>query len=186
MPCSDVATLVSRLDEAVAAADAEGCCRAVKAVLEGAFDSGEELLPAWALVPCEEKYARRLIHRDPEGRYTVVAMVWAPGQGTALHDHAGHWCVECVYRGRIKVVSYDLEGSDTDVPVRFRPEREVYAGVGEAGALIPPFEYHTIENVEDEPAVTVHVYAEELKWCHVFLPVEGGYERVRRELAYTA
>lgn len=186
MPCADVATLVNRLDEAVGADCVEGCCRAVKDVLEQAFDSGEDLLPAWALEPDEEKYARRLIHRDPAGRYSVVAMVWGPGQGTALHDHAGHWCVECVYRGRIRVVSYDLVGSPDDVPARFQAEREVFAGVGEAGALIPPFEYHTIENAQAEPSVTVHVYAEELDWCHVFLPVEGGYERVRKELSYTA
>ena len=41
--------------------------------------------------------------------YSVVVMVWDRNQGTPLHDHAGVWCVECVYRGRIRVTSFDLE-----------------------------------------------------------------------------
>ena len=46
-------------------------------------------------------YGRRLLHRDPRGRYTVVVMTWGPGQGTPIHDHANLWCVECVYRGNV-------------------------------------------------------------------------------------
>ncbi len=58
-------------------------------------------------------------------------------------------------------------------------------GPGEAGALIPPFEYHTIWNTEETPAVTIHVYSGELTWCHIFDPVDGGYVRSVKELTYT-
>jgi predicted metal-dependent enzyme (double-stranded beta helix superfamily) len=178
--------LISRLDDAVATECVEGRCDKVKSILEEVFRSGEDLLPDHYTAPDPERYARRLLHRDPEGRYSVVVMVWGVGQGTALHDHAGEWCVECVYRGRIKVTSYGLVGSLTDRPVRFQRKAEVMAGVGEAGALIPPFEYHTIANGQDDgPSVTVHVYGHELTWCHVYLPIDGGYEQVRRELCYT-
>ena len=85
------------------------------------------------------------------------------------------------------MTSYDIEGSPEDVPVQFHEEKTVFAGVGEAGALIPPFEYHTISNaLENEPTVTVHVYGHELTWCHIFKPIEGGFERVRKELGYTS
>jgi hypothetical protein len=95
------------------------------------------------------------------------------------------WCVECVYRGRIKVVSYRMEGDEEEL-VDFVPETTVLAGPGEAGALIPPFDHHTIENAEETPAVTLHIYGGEMTWCHAFVPVEGGgYRRVRRELSYT-
>jgi predicted metal-dependent enzyme (double-stranded beta helix superfamily) len=113
-------------------------------------------------------------------------MVWDKGQGTALHDHAGHWCVECVYRGRIQVVSYSLEGDEKAETVRFHKETEIMAGKGEAGALIPPFEYHTIENPDEKPTVTIHVYAGELDHCYIFTPGEDGYRREYRELTYTA
>lgn len=181
------ADLIQRLDAAVDLECVNGRCGQVKAVLEDVFNSEEEFLDAHFMAPAGDCYARRLLHRDPAGRYSVVVMVWNVGQGTSLHDHAGEWCVECVYRGRIKVTSYDLESTSDDQIHQFREEKTIYAGVGEAGALIPPFEYHTISNaVEDKPSVTVHVYGHELTWCHIFVPVEGGYERVRKELGYTA
>jgi predicted metal-dependent enzyme (double-stranded beta helix superfamily) len=113
-------------------------------------------------------------------------MVWDRGQGTALHDHAGTWCVECVYQGRIRVTSYSVHGGDPERDlVRLEVENIVLATMGDAGALIPPFEYHRLENPDDTPAATVHVYGGELTWCHVFEPCEGGFRRGFRELTYT-
>lgn len=186
--CAKLRGLIASLDEAVEMTDVNQRCARVKQVLEDAFHSSDDLVPSECLRPCPEKYARHLLHRDPENRYSVIAMVWDKGQGTALHDHAGQWCVECVYRGRIKVVSYDVKQGDphSDELVQFQREKEIFAGKGEAGALIPPFEYHTIENAEETPTVTIHVYGEELTWCHIFVPTEDGYRRERRELAYTS
>lgn len=185
-PATPTRRFIDLLDKAVELDCVHKRCERVKSVLEDVFRSGDDWLEPRYLVPAPDSYARRLIHRDPTGRYSVVAMVWGIGQGTRLHDHAGEWCVECVYRGRIKVTSYDLVG-DADSPlVQFQEQQTVMAGVGEAGALIPPFEYHTIGNaLTDQPSATVHVYGHELTWCHVFEPVEGGYKRVRRELGYT-
>ncbi|MGH7729775.1 MAG: cysteine dioxygenase [Candidatus Eiseniibacteriota bacterium] len=181
-----VTELIRRLDQAVATSDTDQLCRNVKAVLADVVSSGEQFVDAPYLMPAPDKYARRLMHRDPAGRYSVVVMVWGTDQGTPLHDHAGVWCVECVYRGRIRVTSFDLE-SDTEVePLRFTPESVVFAGVGEAGHLIPPFEYHMIENADPTPSVTLHVYGGELTWCNAFHPLEGGgYRRERRQLSYT-
>ena len=43
---------------------------------------------------------------DREGRYTAVVMTWGPGQGTAMHDHGGLWCVEGVVEGAMTVTQY--------------------------------------------------------------------------------
>ena len=73
----------------------------------------------------------------------MLAMVWDRGQGTPLHDHAWHVVRQgAVYRGRIRVTSYAVRGGDPETAVvQFTKEKEILAGVGEAGALIPPFEY---------------------------------------------
>ncbi len=185
--CSKVRDFIADLDAAVEIDCVNGRCDKVKALLETIFHDGEDLIPASFTQPCAEKYARHLLHRDPAGRYSVVIMVWDVGQGTYLHDHAGEWCVECVYRGKIKVTSYDLLGQESDPILNFKEEATIYAGMGEAGALIPPFEYHTISNaLADEPSVTVHIYGHELTWCNIFVPVEGGWQKERRELSYTA
>jgi len=182
-----VQELIRRLDQAMAPGDDAARCQNVKRVLCDIVASGEGFVDAPFLAPATDRYARRLLHRDPAGRYTVLVMVWDRGQGTPLHDHAGMWCVECVYRGRIQVTSYSVRGGDPDKGiVEFQQENVVTAGVGEAGALIPPFEYHVLENAGEAPAVTLHVYGGEMTHCHVFEPVEGGWQRRYRELAYTA
>ena len=179
--------LVRRLDQAMVAPDDEGRCRNVKKVLTEMLGSGTPFLDPRYLAPTPDHYARRLLHRDPQGRYTAVVMVWDQGQGTPLHDHAGMWCVECVYRGRIEVTAYSVTGGEAERGVvHFREESRVFAGVGESGALIPPFEYHRLRNAGASPAVTLHVYGGEMTRCHVFDPLpEGGYIRRSRDLAYT-
>ena len=182
----NLATLISRLDEAVEADDGKVCCHRVKDVLEDAIRTQGAFLSERHMRPSPVRYARNLVHIDPKGRYSVIAMVWGHGQGTPIHDHDNMWCCECVVRGRIKVVSYQLIGELEEEFVDFKPELEIYAGPGEAGALIPPFDHHTIQNTELEPSITLHVYGGEMTHCHVFLPSEsGGYERVERELVYT-
>lgn len=184
---SKVHELIRRLDEAVDVRDDEARCQNVKRVLIDIVKSGESFIEPSYLEPAPDRYARRLMHRDPQDRYTVLAMVWDKGQGTPLHDHAGTWCVECVYRGRIEVTSFSVHGGDPETGVvQFEKETVVNAGPGEAGALIPPFEYHMIRNPDPTAAVTIHVYGGEMTYCHVFEPVEGGgFRRQYRELTYT-
>ena len=179
--------LVRRLDQAMVAPDDEGRCRNVKKVLTDMLGSGTPFLDPRFLQPTPNVYARRLLHRDPQGRYTAVVMVWDQGQGTPLHDHAGMWCVECVYTGKIRVTSYSVHGGNPDTGiVQFQKETVIHAGPGEAGALIPPFEYHVLENAIETPAVTLHVYGGEMTYCHIFTPQDGGWKRGYKELSYTS
>lgn len=178
--------LIARLDEATRPAGVEEITSAVKAALTECIEGGRlRLGEAWTS-PLERGYGRRLLHRDPEGRYTVIAMIWGSGQGTPIHDHDDKWCVECVYQGTIRVTSYEV--CETSDPERVTVEfcGKVDATIGEAGALIPPHDYHVIENREAETAVTIHVYGGEMEGCNVYEPVEGTslYERRRRSLSY--
>ena len=184
---TDIATrneLIQLLDKAVREQEMKGCCYAVKEALEHVVHSGKEFIDESFMEPAGDKYARRLVYLDPDGRYSVLAMVWDSGQGTALHDHAGMWCVECVYRGKILVTSYSHDREDGDRHW-FTKENQIVAGVGEAGALIPPFDHHTIENPYPEKAVTIHVYGGEMTWADCFLPEQDYYVKSRRELCYT-
>lgn len=185
-PNARLGELVTRLDATMDVQDCTVRCHLVKDILHDITESGGDFIPAEFLQPAPDKYARRLVHRDPALRYSMVAMVWGNGQGTPLHDHDGHWCVECVYRGRIRVVSYSPLGDPAASVVQFQPEREIMAGIADAGALIPPFDYHTIQNADSTPSVTLHVYGEELTQCTIFVPTEGGYRRETRQLSYTS
>lgn len=137
------------------------------------------------LDPSESGYARRLIHLDPAGRYSIVVAVWAPGQSTPLHDHNGLWCVEGVYQGRIRVTSFDVIDESGGV-MQFKAEDSALVTTGEVGALIPPNEYHLTENAEKHGVtVTLHIYGGELTSCHAYYPKNGSYHREPLELPYT-
>jgi predicted metal-dependent enzyme (double-stranded beta helix superfamily) len=124
---------------------------------------------------------------DPTGRFSVVVMVWGPGQRTPIHDHGGMWCVEGVYRGRIRVTRYDLDAPIKDNVARFHRYEVIEAGVGKTGSLIPPVDFHTIENDQAETAVTVHTYGGEMSTCQVFLPrPDGAYEALVKPLTYSS
>jgi predicted metal-dependent enzyme (double-stranded beta helix superfamily) len=173
------------LDRAVTAGDPTAIAHQVKAALQDALRCNGLQLPDRFRASRPDTYARRLLHRDDQGRYTVVVMTWGPGQGTALHDHAGIWCVECVVDGRMEVVQYDLVAEQGGA-YRFRPQSSVTAERGSAGCLIPPFEYHTLANARtDGSSITLHVYGGEMDHCHVFEPgADGSYRRVTRSLSY--
>jgi 3-mercaptopropionate dioxygenase len=173
-----------RLDEAVRAPHVEAIAEQVKGVLQDALRNGLSL-PGEFHVSLPDTYARRLLHRDPDGRYTVVVMTWGPGQGTALHDHAGIWCVECVVDGQMEITQYDLLSEDGGT-FRFSEQKRVSAARGSAGCLIPPFEYHTLANASAaNTSITLHVYGGEMDHCHVFEPAgDGSYRRVTRALSY--
>lgn len=179
--------LKGKLDLAVTAGDAGAIARRVKHALQETLKREGVSLSEQFRQPRPDTYARRLLHRDPEGRYTAVVMTWGPGQGTALHDHAGIWCVECVVEGEMEVRQYDLVEERGD-RFRFEAQACIEALKGSAGCLIPPFEYHTLANRRaDGASITLHVYGGEMTHCHVFEPNgDGSYRRVDKLLSYHA
>jgi predicted metal-dependent enzyme (double-stranded beta helix superfamily) len=146
--------------------------------------------PAWLPEACraghDESYARHLLYREPEDGFCIVTMVWGPGQETMVHDHAGVWCVEGVYEGMVEVTRFDPTAEDGN-RVTFHRGEVIRAGIGACGALIPPVEYHQIANRTDRRAISLHVYAQDLKICHVFHPLGGDlYEKREKAMRYNS
>ncbi|NQU49988.1 MAG: cysteine dioxygenase family protein [Planctomycetes bacterium] len=181
-----IADLVERLDTAMQTDDVEERCKQIANELSLHVNTHEGELAAELLQPTVSGYARRLLHLDPSGRYSVVLMVWAEGQGSPLHDHSGRWCVECVYRGSISEQSFtpvEPESQAADV-YDFTPGDESTALVGQADYFLPPAEYHVISNPNAATAATIHVYSGEMTECNFFTPIEVGYRKEEVQLAY--
>jgi hypothetical protein len=85
----------------------------------------------------------------------------------------------------MEVAQFDLVSRSGEA-YRFAERNRVTAGVGSAGCLIPPFEYHTLANARpDGSSITLHVYGGEMDHCHVFEPAgDGTFARRRRDLRY--
>jgi predicted metal-dependent enzyme (double-stranded beta helix superfamily) len=177
--------LIERLNAAVEEPTPDAITRRVKADLEDLLGRGSLELPARFKSPRSDCYARRLLYQDPENRYTAVVMTWGPGQGTPVHDHGGLWCVEGVVEGQMQVTQYDVRPAGDAFAVT--PVGEpIAAGVGSAGRLIPPTDYHVLANARtDAPSITLHVYGGDLTGCRVFTPgADGRYAASIRALSY--
>lgn len=176
--------LVELIDRAVTLDGVEATTHAVQQGMSSLIRGGVLRLPPELRRANGDHYARRLVYRSPEHGYVVVAMIWGPGQRTPLHDHAGTWCVEGVLEGRIEVTQYDLVARDED-RCSFEVVESIETGVGAAGSLIPPYEYHTIANARDAASITLHVYGNDLTHCGVFEPdPTGTYHRREKTLSY--
>jgi predicted metal-dependent enzyme (double-stranded beta helix superfamily) len=144
-------------------------------------------LPECCYQGAGDHYARRELYRSDELGYSIIAMTWGPGQGTLIHDHAGMWCVEGVWRGSLEITPYELT-EQRDGQYRFESRGTMNVGPGSAGSLIPPHEFHTIRNPSDDAiAVTLHVYRGRMTECSVFRPLaDNWYTRDQRQLSLDA
>src|SRR5918994_7875008 len=61
-------------------------------------------LPSAAVLSDEQRagdpdeYRSHVLHTEPDGSFSIVALVWRPGQVTPIHDHVT-WCVFGVIEG---------------------------------------------------------------------------------------
>ncbi len=178
--------LIDRLCEAVRLRDVAAITEQIKGDLESFIPAEGLLLPDHFRQPKPGSYARRLLYRDDELGFTALIMTWGPGQRTALHDHAGIWCVEGVVEGQMEVTRYEMTEELPDGRCRFEDRGAMRATAGSAGALIPPFEHHVLANaLPDRPSLTLHVYGGEMDHCNVFEPLgDGLYKPCQKSLSY--
>lgn len=167
--------LLAVVEQACSQPDGQSLTRTLRDGLCHLIKSKAVSLPDCVFEPVEGHYARRELYACPVRGTTIVAMTWAPDQGTPIHDHCGLWCVEGVWQGQLEITRYELEEEDGD-RFRFTRYETLTAGTGSAGSLLPPHEYHTIRNPsKDRIAISLHVYQKAMGTCATFTPIEGDW-----------
>jgi predicted metal-dependent enzyme (double-stranded beta helix superfamily) len=182
-PNPDLERLIGPIGRAVDGDRVTGLARVVTQLeAAGAFED-----PALYPAPRTDRYARRLIWRDPDERFVVVGVTWQPGQASPLHDHAGLWGVEIVVQGTMEEQAFRLVDRDALGRYRFHRESEGFVTRSSVGILLPPLEYHTFRNAGAQLAHTFHVYGGTLDHCRAFVEDDDGWWRGERvALAYDA
>ena len=165
--------LLAVVEEAYAQPDGESLTHTLRDGLCRLIKTRAVSLPDCVFEPVEGHYARRELYACPERGTTIVAMTWAPEQGTPIHDHCGLWCVEGVWQGQLEITRYELEETDGE-RARFTRYETLLAGTGSAGSLLPPHEYHTIRNPSKD-RIAMHVYQKAMGTCATFTPLEGDW-----------
>jgi predicted metal-dependent enzyme (double-stranded beta helix superfamily) len=102
-------------------------------------------------------YRSHVLHVEPDGTFSVIAIVWRPGQVTRIHDHVT-WCVFGVIEGveYEELFTYD-EADDCLVEAGANAN-----ATGEVSGFAPPGDIHRVRNVGDETAISVHIYGTDL------------------------
>ncbi|WP_113700483.1 cysteine dioxygenase family protein [Nonomuraea lactucae] len=100
-----------------------------------------------------EGYVSRTLHAQED--FSVVAVVWRPGQGTVIHDHVS-WCAFAVISGIEHETLYRDMG-DHLVEIGRSDNRP-----GDVSGFAPPGDIHKVLNTSDEVGVSVHVYGADI------------------------
>ena len=109
---------------------------------------GPEVLTAEQRLGSPDNYVGHTLHVEPDGSFSIVALVWRPGQFTRIHDHVT-WCAFGVIQG----VEHE-ELFDADLNPVGRSDNHV----GDVSGFAPPGDIHRVHNTAAETAISIHVY----------------------------
>lgn len=113
-------------------------------------------------------YRQHVLHVEPDGSFSVVALVWLPGQRTCIHDHVS-WCVVGIYQGVEEETRFDLgEGY-------LIAAGKSMNNAGTVTFVEPPGDIHQVRNATSTKVISIHVYGADVSEL-------GGSIRRRYEL----
>jgi predicted metal-dependent enzyme (double-stranded beta helix superfamily) len=138
-PADELRPLLAAVREVVAGhLDWHETASSVAAALSRHLPSPAVLSPAQRLGD-PDGYRSHVLHAEPDGSFSVVALVWRPGQRTPIHDHVT-WCAFGVIQGVEHEELFELDEG------------------GDVCGFAPPGDIHRVRNAGDETAISIHVY----------------------------
>jgi len=114
---------------------------------------GPDVLTPEQRLGSPDNYASHTLHVEPDGSFSVIAVVWRPGQVTRIHDHLT-WCVFGVIQG----VEHE-ELFDADVNLVGENDNDV----GDISGFAPPGDIHRVHNTHDTTAISIHIYGTDVE-----------------------
>jgi predicted metal-dependent enzyme (double-stranded beta helix superfamily) len=104
-----------------------------------------------------DDYRCHVLHAEPDGSFSVTAMVWRPGQVTPIHDHVT-WCVFGVIQGAEYEELFQLTPDCDHLLEVGRSQNDV----GEVSGFAPPGDIHRVRNHGRGVAISIHVYGADI------------------------
>ena len=129
----------------------------VAAQLRSHLPSAPDLLTVAQRQGDRTGYQCHVLHTEPDGSFSVTAMVWLPGQITPIHDHVT-WCVFGVLQGVEYEELFALATDGSHLLDAGRNENRP----GDVSGFAPPGDIHRVRNVGDNVAISVHVYGADI------------------------
>ena len=116
-----------------------------------------DLLTPGLRVPRNGCYARHTIAADPAGRFTLLSIVWGPGQFSPPHAHDA-WCAYAVAENTLTETLYEFDAQSGNAVAADTAQREPgYACFAPAGLE----QIHRLGNATGVGAISLHAYGVE-------------------------
>jgi predicted metal-dependent enzyme (double-stranded beta helix superfamily) len=109
---------------------------------------GPEVLTPEQRLGSPDGYQTHNLHIEPDGSFSIIGLVWRPGQVTRIHDHLT-WCVFGVIQG----VEHE-ELFDADLNLVGESDNHV----GDVSGFAPPGDIHRVHNTSGATAISIHIY----------------------------
>jgi len=116
-----------------------------------------EILSAPLLRGDPAGYQSHLLYAEPDGTFSISAMVWLPGQQTMIHDHVA-WCVTGVLQGSEYEEIFALADGGRALSITARNVNPP----GAVSGFAPPGDIHRVRNTGDTVAVSMHIYGADI------------------------
>lgn len=122
----------------------------------------DDWLPPEYAKPVAERYQSYALYVDPQERYSVISFVWAPGQGTPIHNHTV-WGLVGVLHGAERCEEFPIPGAS-----EMQCLHEHSLSRGEVDRVSPTIgDWHKVSNaLTDQPSVSIHVYGADIGRVH--------------------
>lgn len=118
-----------------------------------------DVVSSWS----DETYTRNCILCKET--FELILLCWEPSQVTPIHDHGGQECWVKVLKGELKETIYEEHVEGEPIPVR-----SFVSKPGDITYMVDFMGCHRLENVTDERALSLHLYAKPIETCNIYDP----------------
>ena len=116
----------------------------------------ERHLPSPSILTAEQRagdpetFRSHVLHSEPDGSFSIVALVWRARQLTRIHDHVT-WGAFAVIQGVEYEELFARRGGRMPRRGREHGERDV-------SGFAPPGDIHRVRNAGNRTAISIHIY----------------------------
>jgi cysteine dioxygenase len=126
------------------------------------YTSNEFQWKSYAFADGSRNYTRNLVD-EGNGKSNLLILVWNPGKGSPIHDHANAHCVMKILKGSLRETLYTIPEDTNDAEagkvIPLEIARQTIYQNNEVTYISDQIGLHKIANASrSEPAVSLHLY----------------------------
>jgi len=116
----------------------------------------------------DEGYTRNCLMRNND--YEIILLCWDKGAKTAIHGHGGENCWVYQVSGTVEEIRY------TNINDSIKESERLALNPGRISFMHDRMGYHAIQNISNDKAMTLHIYASPIDRCKVYNDEKDCFE----------